>query len=189
MRSADHFGSNEPAVLNTFEKRMTGLLFAELAQAYYCEKRLGRVLHEWALVAHLPELKQLFRDQARLTNCQILRLQAMFRERGEVPRELPCRAMEGFLEQTSETMELIEHNSTRDRHLIARTHKAIFMMMAAYQSIIQLARSLGQVNVQRIASTILTDAMSADQRLKEIDARAILTMSPENAFSTTTMGR
>lgn len=154
--------------MNTFEKGMTRLLVAQLAELYHCEKELMHAMENMAKAARSEELKYCFRDHRRETEEHLLRLESMFSSLGMVPAAFPCRAVEGLLEDVQGIMRNLKSDPMLDTALIAAAQKVEMIETASYRSAIGLARQLGHDHIAQLCEMTLKEEFDADRKLAEV---------------------
>ena len=95
------------------------LLVEQLQDLYDAENRLIDALPKMAEAAHLPVLKQAFRDHLRETEGQKRRLEQAFNRLGREARREACEAMQGLIAEGEQMIGLEGDDDVKDAGLIA----------------------------------------------------------------------
>jgi ferritin-like metal-binding protein YciE len=149
-------------------KSMQDLFVEELRDIYHAEKQITRALPKMAKAATTPELKQAFELHLEQTRGQIERLDKVFEQLDLPKRAKKCEAMEGLLEEARSTMEEIEDATLLDVGMIINAQKVEHYEIAAYGSLVALAKQLGHGEAAKLLGETLEEEKETDQKLNEV---------------------
>jgi ferritin-like metal-binding protein YciE len=147
---------------------MQDLFVEELRDIYHAEKQITRALPKIAKAATAPELKQAFELHLEQTRGQIERLDKVFEQLDLPKRAKKCEAMEGLLEEARSTMEEIEDATLLDVGMIINAQKVEHYEIAAYGSLVALAKQLGHGQAAKLLEETLEEEKETDQKLNEV---------------------
>ena len=116
-----------------------------------------------------PDLKKAFTDHLEQTKTQIKRLEQVFEKMGEKAKGKKCDAMSGLIEESESIIkETKDDTSTRDAALIIAAQKVEHYEIATYGGLIQLAKTLGKMDVAKIMVPTLEEEKNADLLLTHV---------------------
>jgi ferritin-like metal-binding protein YciE len=121
------------------------LFVHELKDVYYAEKMLVRVLPQLAEEAGDKELTRAFQKHFDETRKQVENLERVFRNVGRSAEATPCPGIEGIKREHDMFMQ--EHDASpplRDVFLTGAASRTEHYEIAAYNSLIEQARALGE---------------------------------------------
>lgn len=159
---------------NTSKEVMPGSMLHEffmdaLKDIYWAEKALVKGLQKMAKNTTSEDLKAAFEDHREVTQVQIERLEQVFELMGKKAQAKKCPAMQGLLEESVETIEETEDDTyTRDCALIVSAQKAEHYEIAAYGSLVTLARAMGHTEAADLLQETLDEEKETDQLLTQI---------------------
>jgi len=140
-----------------------------LKDIYWAEKALVKGLQKMAKNTTSEDLKAAFQDHKAVTETQVERLEQVFELMGKKAQAKKCPAMQGLLEESSETIEETEDDTyTRDCALIVSAQKAEHYEIAAYGSLVTLARAMGHSEAADLLQETLDEEKESDQLLTQI---------------------
>jgi ferritin-like metal-binding protein YciE len=153
---------------------LRALFLHELKDIYWAEKHLVKALTKMEKAATSPELQMAFADHRAVTEKQAERLERIFVMAGEKVKGEKCQAIQGLTEEGNEiTAETDKNTMTRDAGLIIAAQKVEHYEIAAYGSLLQLARTLGMKDAAQLLEETLREEKETDTRLTEIAERSI----------------
>jgi ferritin-like metal-binding protein YciE len=147
---------------------MQELLLDELKDLYSAEKQITKALPKMAKATTSPELKQAFENHLEETRGQIERLDKVFELLGKPARAKTCHGMQGVLEEGAEVLDQTEKGTVRDAALISAAQRVEHYEMAAYGSVCEFAKLLGQEQVADLLEATLEEEKAADKKLNTI---------------------
>ena len=152
------------------------LFVEELKDIYSAEKQITRALPKLAKAATSPELRTAFENHLEETKGQIERLDQIFEMLGKAAKGKMCHGMKGVLEEGSEVLEETSKGNIRDAALISAAQRVEHYEMAAYGSVREYAKLLGQTDIAKLLEATLAEEKAADQKLslisKEVNSEA-----------------
>jgi ferritin-like metal-binding protein YciE len=157
------------------EKTMLNELFMdELKDIYWAEKHLTKALPKMSKAATSQELSSAFQNHLTQTERQIERIEQVFELLDTAPRAKKCDAMEGLVKEAQSLLEeLPKGTMVRDAGLIIAAQKVEHYEIAAYGSLVQLAKTMGENEVADILFQTLEEEKQTDQLLTELAVSGI----------------
>jgi ferritin-like metal-binding protein YciE len=145
------------------------LFVDELKDIYWAEKHLTKALPKLQKAATSEELQEAFETHLEQTIGQIERLEEVFELLEEPPRAKKCEAMEGLVKESQSVIEDTEKGTaTRDVALIIAAQKVEHYEIAAYGSLVQLAKTLEKNDIADILAETLAEEKETDELLTGI---------------------
>jgi ferritin-like metal-binding protein YciE len=171
--SATKKASSNTAVKDD-ETLLKELFLDELRDIYWAEKYLTKALPKMRKAATSEELATAFEEHLTVTEGQIQRLDEAF-QMMEVPaKAVKCEGMEGLVSEGQKVMEdTPKGTSVRDAGLIISGQKIEHYEIAAYGSLVQLAKTMGRNDVANLLQQTLDEEKAADQLLTELAVSGI----------------
>ncbi len=140
-----------------------------LKDIYWAEKALMKGLQKMAKNTTSEDLRSAFEDHRVVTGNQVQRLEQIFEMMGKKAQAKKCPAMQGLLEESAETIEETEDDTyTRDCALIVNAQKAEHYEIAAYGSLVTLARAMGHTEAADLLQETLDEEKETDALLTQI---------------------
>lgn len=152
------------------DKTMLKELFIdELRDIYWAEKHLTKALPKMQKAATSEELASAFEEHLTVTEGQIERIEKVFELLEMTARAKKCEAMSGLVEEAQNLMEeLPKGTAVRDAGLIIAGQKVEHYEIAAYGSLVQLAKTMGENEIASLLQQTLDEEKEADQLLTEL---------------------
>ena len=162
------------------ETALKELFLDELRDIYWAEKHLTKALPRMRKAATSEELANAFEQHLSVTEGQIERLEEAFELLEVKAKAIKCEGMEGLVKESERVIEETQKgSSTRDAGLIIAAQKVEHYEIAAYGSIVQLARTMGREDIANLLQQTLDEEKQADQLLTELAVSGI-NISAEN---------
>ena len=162
------------------ETMLKELFIDELKDIYWAEKHLTKALPKMKKAATSEELANAFEEHLAVTEEQVGRLEEVFEMLDMTPRAKKCEAMAGLVEEAQGIMEdLPKGTAVRDAGLIIAGQKVEHYEIAAYGSLVQLAKTMGENEIADLLQQTLDEEKQADQTLTELAVSGI-NISAEN---------
>ena len=149
-------------------KTAQDLFVNELRDTYHAEKQALRAYPRLIKAAQSPELRQALEEHAEQTRGQVDRLEQVFERLDLGKRARRCEAMEGLLEEARSHMEEIEDKAVLDVAMIVSAQKVEHYEIAAYGSLVAMARQLGHDEVVPLLRATLEEEKATDERLTRV---------------------
>jgi len=162
------------------ETMLKELFIEELRDIYWAEKHLTKALPKMKKAATSEELASAFEDHLAVTEKQIERVEQVFGLLEMTARAKKCEAMEGLVKEAQNIMEeLPKGSAVIDAGLIIAGQKVEHYEIAAYGSLVQLAKTMGETEIADLLQQTLDEEKQADQLLTELAVSGI-NMTAEN---------
>ena len=156
------------------ETKLKELFVEELKDIYWAEKNLAKALPKLAKAATSKELANAFQTHLTQTEEQIARVEQVFEILELTARAKKCEAMSGLIEEAQAAIEDTDKGTaTRDAALIISAQKAEHYEIAAYGSLAQWARTMGQNEIADLLQKTLDEEKETDVILTELAVSSI----------------
>jgi ferritin-like metal-binding protein YciE len=156
------------------ETMLKELFVDELKDIYWAEKHLTKALPKMKKAATSQELAAAFEDHLAVTEKQIERVERVFELLDMTPRAKKCEAMDGLVKEAQNVMEeLPKGSAVIDAGLIIAGQKAEHYEIAAYGSLVQLAKTMGENEIADLLQQTLDEEKQTDQLLTELAVSGI----------------
>lgn len=151
------------------ETMLKDLFLEELRDIYWAEKHLTKALPRLQKAATSGELGSAFERHLAETEGQIGRIEQVFETLGVPAKAKKCEAMEGLVKEAQGLIdELPKGTKVRDAGLIIAAQKVEHYEIAAYGSLVQLAKTMGQNDVANVLAQTLEEEKNTDQILTQL---------------------
>jgi ferritin-like metal-binding protein YciE len=141
----------------------------QLKDIYWAEKHLTKALPKMQKNATTEELKNAIETHLAQTEEQVARLEQVFELLEKKPQAKKCDGMEGLVKEGESVMEETEDGSmTRDVGIIVSAQKVEHYEIAAYGSLVTLAKTMGHDDIAEILQTTLDEEKETDELLTSI---------------------
>jgi ferritin-like metal-binding protein YciE len=148
----------------------------ELKDLYSAENQLVKALPKMAKAASAEALRQGFEEHLGQTKGHVQRLEKIFRSLDESPKGKRCVGMEGLVKEGAEAMEEDFEDAVLDEALIGAAQRVEHYEIAAYGTVCEFARVLGEPEHAALLEETLEEEKKTDKKLtelaKEINAKA-----------------
>ena len=184
--------ATDNASSNDTQSMLEELFIGQLKDIYWAEKYLTKALPKMKKSVTSEELKKAFEDHLAVTEEHISRLEEVFELMEEEPRAKKCDGMEGLIKEGESVIEETqEGTATRDAGIIIAAQKVEHYEIAAYGSLVQLAKTIGKEDVAGVLQVTLNEEKEADElltnlALSSINVSAAQENEDQNRLGTTT---
>ncbi|RMO88318.1 hypothetical protein ALQ33_02896 [Pseudomonas syringae pv. philadelphi] len=144
------------------------LFIHELSDVYSAEKQITKALPKLARASTNPLLAEAFKMHLEETQGQIERIDQLVEAEGLKLKRMKCVAMEGLIEESKELLDEIEKGEVLDAGLIGACQKVEHYEIAAYGTLIAMAKHLGMKDAVKLLSETLAEEKGADEKLTAI---------------------
>jgi ferritin-like metal-binding protein YciE len=148
----------------------------ELKDLFSAENQLLKALPKMAKAASSDELRSGFEEHLEQTKGHVQRLEQIFESLDESPKGKKCAGMEGLVKEGSEVMEEDFEDAVLDAGLIGAARRVEHYEMAAYGTVCEIAKVLGQTKHASMLEQTLAEEKQTDEKLaglaKEINSQA-----------------
>ena len=156
------------------ETMLKELFIEELKDIYWAEKHLTKALPKMRKACTSDELATAFEDHLAVTEKQIERCEQVFEMLEMTPRAKKCEAMEGLVKEAQNVIEdLPKGTAVRDAGLIISAQKVEHYEIAAYGSLVQLAKTMGETEIANLLQETLDEEKETDQLLTELAVSSV----------------
>jgi ferritin-like metal-binding protein YciE len=162
------------STMQSEETMLKELFIEELRDIYWAEKHLTKALPKMKKAATSEELAAAFEDHLAVTEKHVERVEQVFEMLDMTPRAKKCEAMEGLVKEAQNVMEeLPKGSAVIDAGLIIGGQKVEHYEIAAYGSLVQLAKTMGENEIADLLQQTLDEEKQADQLLTELAVSGI----------------
>jgi len=144
------------------------LYVEELRDIYNAENQLVKALPKVAQAASSDELRSAVEDHLEQTKEHVERLDQIFESLGESPKGKKCKAMEGLIEEASETMDEDIAENVLDAALIAAAQRVEHYEISVYGTLATFAKLLGREDDADLLGQTLDEEKETDETLTDI---------------------
>src|SRR5215218_1015514 len=149
-------------------KTLDDLFVHTLQDIYYAENQITKALPTMISTATDPQLKQGFQTHLTETQNQIKRLEQVFQMHGQPVRGVTCAAMDGILEEATETMSDVGDKDVLDAAMLSSAQAVEHYEITRYGTLIAFARQLGRQDCASVLQQTLDEEYAADKKLTAI---------------------
>lgn len=155
----------------------------ELKSIYSAEKQAVRLYPKLAKAVESDTLKEALQAHLEETKGQVERLDRVFEILGKRASGKTCEGMKGLLAEIQEVIEKMDGGPLRDAGLIAAVQRSEHYEIAAYGTIVTLAKAMGQAEIGTLLGETLDEEKNTDKKLnavsKSVNKQALATAEPE----------
>ena len=155
------------------EKDLKALFLHQLKDTYFAENAILKALPQMAEAAESEELRGAFAVHLKETEGQVRRLEQVFEMVGEKPEGIPCKAIQGIIEEGQEILQEFEDGEALDAGLIAAAQAVEHYEIARYGTLLAWAKQLGLSEAEGLIEETLVEEENTDQVLSELAEDAI----------------
>jgi ferritin-like metal-binding protein YciE len=140
----------------------------ELKDLFSAENQLVKALPRMAKAASSNELRVGFEKHLEQTKGHVQRLEEIFQSLDESPKGKKCVGMEGLVKEGSEVIEDGFEDAVLDAGLIGAARRVEHYEIAAYASVCEFAKVLGQTKHASLLEKTLAEETQTDGKLAEL---------------------
>ena len=156
------------------------LLIENLQDLHSAETQITKALPKMAKAATSEELRNAFENHLVQTEEQVGRVEEVFELLEMTARAKKCEGMAGMIQEGQQAIEDTDDGTaTRDAALIIAAQKVEHYEIAAYGSLVQLAKTMGENEIAELLQETLDEEKETDQLLTELAVSGI-NISAEN---------
>lgn len=146
------------------------LFIHKLSDIYDAENQILKAMPKIVKEVENPELKKAFELHIEQTSVQVERLDQIFEIMDEKPMHLSCKGMEGIIAEAEEALKIkAEIPSLKDLAIISAARKVEHYEIAAYTSVILLAKSAELDEAEKLLSKTLKEEQETDLILSKLE--------------------
>jgi ferritin-like metal-binding protein YciE len=155
------------------ENDLKSLFLHQLKDTYYAENAIVKALPKMAAAARSEDLRGAFAVHLEETKKHVERLDQVFRQLGEQPQGVECKAINGFIAEGDEVGQEFQGSDALDAGLIAAAQAVEHYEITRYGTMIAWAKQLGLGEVEGLLKETLAEEESTDELLSEMAEDAI----------------
>jgi ferritin-like metal-binding protein YciE len=176
-RNTSTSGARKSAGASTMKSEETmlkELFIEELKDIYWAEKHLLKALPKMKKAATSEELASAFEEHLAVTEEQVVRVEKVFEMLDLPARGKKCEAMDGLVKESQSIIDdTPKGTAVRDAGLIIAAQKVEHYEIAAYGSLVQLAKTMGENEIANLLQQTLDEEKETDQLLTELAVSGI----------------
>jgi ferritin-like metal-binding protein YciE len=153
------------------------MMIDQLKDAFSAEKQAIQAMKRMLRKASEPQLRDGIEAHIAQSEEQRGRVEEALTTLGARPGRKVCEAMRGLVEEAQHEMEDYEKGPVLDLVIVAGQQRIEHYEIAAYGTMVEFSRALGQEEVARLLETTLAEEKTQDQLLTEVTRSAILPMA------------
>jgi ferritin-like metal-binding protein YciE len=147
---------------------VTKLMVEQLRDAYSAEKQALRGMQKMMRNATSEKLKQGFEMHIDQTETQIERVEQALERLGSKPGRKVCEAMRGLIEEANHEMGDHDKGPIMDVVIIAAAQRVEHYEIAAYGTMVALAKAAGQQELADLLAQTLSEEKMTDEKLTQV---------------------
>lgn len=144
------------------------LFLHALKDMYFAEGAIHKAFVDVAQSAKLPSLQAALTAHCEETKDQTERLEKVFEIFKAKPKAIPCEAIKGILEESSNVLDQFGDTEAADAAAIFCCQAIKHYEITRYGTLREWARELGRMDAARILSELLDQEYAADEMLTKI---------------------
>lgn len=144
------------------------LYIDELRDLYSAETQMVKALPKMARAVSRAQLRQAFEEHLRQTSEQVSRLEQIFDMLNDKPSGKKCLGMEGLVKEGAETMREKYSDEVMDTAIIGTAQRLEHYEIAAYGTVRELARLLGEDEHRSLLEQTLAEEKQANEELIQL---------------------
>jgi len=144
------------------------LYLKELRDLYDAEQQLIKALPKMAEAATSEQLREGFEEHLEQTRGHGTRLERIFEQLQEKPKGEKCKAMEGLVEEGSETIKSDMEGALKDAALIAAAQRVEHYEIAGYGTVRTFATLLGEEEAASLLEETLNEEKATNEKLTDL---------------------
>ena len=158
-------------------EQIQDMLVEQLKDAVSAEKQAVQGMKKLLRQVSDETLRQGIEMHMTQSEEQQRRAERALESMGEKPGRKVCEAMRGLNEELKETLEEFEKSPVRDLALIAGLQRIEHYEIAAYGTMLEIARAIGEDEVARLVGQTLQEEKDADAKLTQVTRESVLPLA------------
>ncbi|KAA2213424.1 YciE/YciF ferroxidase family protein [Teichococcus oryzae] len=150
------------------------MMVDQLKDAFSAEKQAIQAMRKMLRKASDPKLKQGIEAHIEQSEEQRERVQQALEKLGARPGRKVCEAMRGLVEEAQHEMEEYDKGPVLDLVMVASQQRMEHYEIAAYGTMVELSKALGQKDVATLLAQTLAEEKRQDELLTEVTRADIL---------------
>jgi len=144
------------------------LFYDQLRDLYDAERRITAALPKMEQAASDPQLKAAFRKHLMETQQQVTRLEQVFQAGGQASTGKTCKATQGLIAETEESIQSYTDPAVLDAALIADAQRVEHYEIAGYGTVMAYAKLLGDQQALDLLQQTLQEEKATDASLSTL---------------------
>lgn len=144
------------------------LMIDQLKDAYSAERQALRAMPKMMKNATHPALKECIQMHMEQTEGQVERIEQALEMVGGKPGRKVCEAMRGLVEEATHEMEENDRGEMMDVLIIAASQRIEHYEIAAYGTMVSLAKAAGQTQLADLLAQTLAEEKATDEKLTQV---------------------
>jgi ferritin-like metal-binding protein YciE len=150
------------------------VLIDQLKDAFSAEKQAIQILRKTMRKASDPKLKEGIEAHIGQTEEQRDRVEQALGTLNARPGRKVCEAMRGLVEEAQHEMEEQDKGPVLDLVIVASQQRIEHYEIAAYGTMVELAKAMGENQVADLLATMLAEEKAQDEQLTAVTRNSIL---------------
>ena len=155
------------------EKDLKALFVHQLRDTYFAENAILKALPQMAEAAQSEELRGALAVHLKETEGQVKRLEQVFQLVNERPEGVPCKAIQGIIEEGQEVLREFQGGEALDAGLIAAAQAVEHYEITRYGTLLAWAKQLDLSEAEDLLQETLVEEENTDEILSELAEDAI----------------
>lgn len=165
LRQITYFGRKRQTMA---EQTLKDLYLDELRDLYDAEKQLVKALPKMAAKAETEELRSGIEEHLEQTKKHAERIEQILESLGEAVKGKKCKGMTGIVSEGREILSGDYEGALLDSAIIGAAQRVEHYEIAAYGTVREFARLLGEDEAQSLLSQTLEEEKETDRKLTEL---------------------
>jgi ferritin-like metal-binding protein YciE len=144
------------------------MMVAQLRDAHSAERQALRAMPRLMKKATAPALKEALQQHVEQTEGQVERLEEALERLGGKPGRVTCEGMRGLIEEAQGELEEHDKGEMLDVVIVAAQQRIEHYEIAAYGTMVALARAAGEAEVAELLDRTLQEEKATDARLTQL---------------------
>lgn len=153
------------------EQTLKELYIDELRDLYDAENQLVKALPKMASKAESEELRSGIEEHLQQTKNHAKRIEQIFETLGESVNGKKCKGMQGIVSEGSQVLREGYEDALRDSAIIGAAQRVEHYEIAAYGTVREFAKLLGEDEAESLLSETLEEEMETARKLTELAAQ------------------
>lgn len=165
-------------------EQLTEMLSDQLKDAHSAEKQAIQGMKRSLRKASDEQLRQGIEAHIAQSEDQRERVEQALEKLGGKPGRKVCEAMRGLVEEATHEMDEHDKGPVLDLVIVASQQRIEHYEIAAYGTMVELAKALGENEVGDLLAGILAEEKAQDEKLTEVTRSSILPAAMQSAEET-----
>jgi ferritin-like metal-binding protein YciE len=150
------------------------MMVDQLKDAFSAEKQAIQVMRRTLRKVSDPQLREGIQAHIEQSEHQRERVEQALDKLGSRPGRKFCEAMRGLAEEATHEMDEREKGPVLDLVIVASQQRVEHYEIAAYGTMVELSKAMGQTEVADLLAEILAEEKTQDERLTELTRSSLL---------------